>query len=430
MKNDDPIIGLYGIYGVYNYGCEAIVRGTEIILRKLWPDVHIKYITPRPKDDKKRLKNCDVEIIKRKTYPLLSFQRISTIMAYTVGLPFYPMYNEDLDWIEDCDLVFSIGGDMYTLPPFYKDLSPLYFLKYLNNPKELPVNYKKRMFRAPYNSLIHFGDIVNENQKKFIIWGASIGPFEKSENAKKIFVDHLKKVDLITSREPKTTCYLRNMGIYNNVETCADPAFAVSVKENVNLNENVVRIGVNLSPISSILTFGKDQYNQKILAQANIIKMLSNSLNAEIILIPHVVCDYIMDDDLRHLQSIKTILDDENVDGIQIIDRDLGFMDTKGILATCDIVIAARMHCAINAIEAGVPTIMVAYSDKTKGMANYIYGSNKWVISLDKMTSDELLQLIKAILVKKTYISSFLDKRMEKIKLDTYKPLDRVANLL
>lgn len=48
----------------------------------------------------------------------------------------------------------------------------------------------------------------------------------------------------------------------------------------------------------------------------------------------------------------------------------------------CDFVIAARMHCAVNAVSTGVPALFLAYSEKAKGMAEYVYGSNEPVIPL------------------------------------------------
>ena len=155
MLKDNPTIGLYGIAGVYNYGCESIVRGTEIILHKKWPDARIKYASLRPEDDKKRLKGCNVEIISRKMHPFGSMHRFNGLMAYQTGLYFKKLFQEDLKWIEDCDVIFSIGGDLYTLPSNYKEP-------------------KKRYS----NSLIHFGEAVKAHGKKFVIWGASIGPLK------------------------------------------------------------------------------------------------------------------------------------------------------------------------------------------------------------------------------------------------------------
>ena len=57
---------LIGIGGVYNYGCEAIVRGTETIMKKCNDNVIIDYASYRPADDKIRLKDSLVNIIERR----------------------------------------------------------------------------------------------------------------------------------------------------------------------------------------------------------------------------------------------------------------------------------------------------------------------------------------------------------------------------
>lgn len=58
------------------------------------------------------------------------------------------------------------------------------------------------------------------------------------------------------------------------------------------------------------------------------------------------------------------------------------FIGLKNNLTRCDFVIAARMHCAVNAITMHVPVLLLSYSEKAKGMAEYVYGTNKTVISL------------------------------------------------
>lgn len=430
MKKDNPTIGLYGIAGVYNYGCEAIVRGTEIILRKKWPDANIKYISIRPQDDKKRLKGCKVEIVPREKYPLFSIPGFGKILAYTVGMPFYPPYDEKTDWLEDCDAVFSIGGDLYTLPSNYEDKSPLYFLNYLNRSNKIPINYNKRLFGNAYNPLIHFGDLVKKNNKKFIIWGASIGPFDKSSYARNIFKTHLFNMDLITSREPETTRYLKSLNITQNVEECADPAFVVSSGYNkYNSHDNIV-IGINLSPTSTNQIFNKESKEKILLNQAKVIEELISKFEAEIILIPHVVSDNIQEDDLRYLKSLKGIINDYVADNIKIIDNDPGFINIKSILVNCDILIAARMHCAVNALEAGVPTILVSYSKKSEGMANYIYGNNRWIIPLKNFESNTVLTLVSTMISEKEKLKIFLEKRKSQIKLDAFKPLEKLEKII
>jgi colanic acid/amylovoran biosynthesis protein len=377
-----PIIGLYGIGGVYNYGCEAIVRGTEIILRKTWPDVRIIYASLRPEDDKRRLKGSNVEIIPRKVYPKWTIQWFGNALRTITGIP-CPLYREDLSWVDECDIILSIGGDIYTLPPKYKD-RPLF---------------------PYYQPLIHFGNIVKKRGKKLVIWGASIGPFDGSPKAKKAFVEHLQTVDLITSREPRTTSYLKSIGIADNVIEYIDPAFMVpsSAEQTISTpSNNKIKIGINLSPLSTLYSFGDKERSEAISKQADVIISLINNMDAEVLLIPHVVCDFnINDDDLRYLTAIRNTIPNNLLDRVHLIDSDPGFIGTKQILAECDIVIAARMHCAINAVAAGVPTIFVAYSQKAVGMAEYVYGNKEWVIPLKELSEDKLLSLVKTQLLLK-----------------------------
>jgi len=424
MSKDDLTIGLYGINGVYNYGCEAIVRGTEIILREKYPDVTIKYASPLPKDDKKRLKGCKVKIVKREKYPLLSVPGFGKILAHTIGMPFYPCYDEKIDWFDDCDAIFSIGGDLYTIPSNYEDKSMFYFLKYIKNPSKIPLNYQRKLFGNAYNPLIHFGDMVLNRKKKFIIWGSSIGPFEKSEYAKRIFKNHLLNVDLITSREPETTKYLENLGIMDNVKECADPAFVVSSGKKVKQHNDHLVIGLNLSPLSLNQIFNDEAKEKILLKQTNIIEELIAIYQAEIILIPHVVSQSINDDDLRFLKQLISRVNDKFRDNVYIIDDDPGFIGIKNILNKCDVLITARMHCAINALEAGVPTIFISYSKKSEGMACYVYGNKKWVIPLKNFESANILTVLDTLLNEKENIESFLVKKMEHIKLDAFKPLE------
>lgn len=429
MTKDDLTIGLYGIGGAYNYGCEAIIRGTEIILRKTWPDVHIKYASLRPQDDKKRLKGCKVEIIPREKYPLFSVPGFGKILAHTVGMPSYPPYDEKTDWFEDCNAVFSIGGDLYTLPSNYKDGSIFYFLNYLNKPNKTPISYRKRLFGNAYNPLIHFGDLIKDNSKNFIIWGASIGPFDKSNYAKDIFKTHLLNVDLITSREPETTKYLKSLNITHNIVECADPAFVVSSINKQQFNQNIV-IGINLSPLSTKQIFGEENKERILLKQVQIIEELISGFEAEIILIPHVISDNIDDDDLRYLKLLKSMINDNAIDNVKIIDNDPGFIGVKHILAKCDILITARMHCAINALEAGVPTIFVSYSKKSEGMAYYVYGNNKWIVPLKNFESNNVLTLVESMISENEKLKLFIKNKINNIKLDAFKPVERLNNIL
>ena len=50
-------IGLYGILGVYNFGCEAIVRGACQLIQRLYPEAQIIYFTYSYDYDKEALQD-------------------------------------------------------------------------------------------------------------------------------------------------------------------------------------------------------------------------------------------------------------------------------------------------------------------------------------------------------------------------------------
>lgn len=390
-------IGLYGIGGTYNYGCEAIVRGTEIILRDTYPDLEIVYASPRAEDDRKRLSGCKIKIVDRNYNSFFSFSKINSILSYNTGYYLNGFFNEDFSWADECDMIFSIGGDLYTLPD----------------------NHEMRRFPRYYNPLIHFGEIMMNLNKKFIVWGASIGPFEKDLIAKRIFVDHLSKANLITSREPMTSSYLRDVGITKNVVDFPDPAFVLknpffSEKEIKSKNDDIV-IGLNLSPLSATQL----DIDNEIEFGANIIRNLVKKFNADLILIPHVVSDFnVLDDDLRYLKSIYESLSEDIIEKVQLIEHDPGYLGIRDTLKSCDIIIASRMHCCINSISIGIPTIFLSYSKKSLGMSQYIYNDNEFVYPLDKITDESFFTLVKKIIFKKDDITNYLNRRLEEIQFN------------
>lgn len=425
---DNLTVGLYGINGVYNYGCEGIIRGTEIILRKKWPDIHIKYASLRPKDDKKRLSNTNVDIVEREQYPITSIPGVSKFLSYSVGPPFYLPYSENLNWVDECDLILSIGGDIYTLPPNYNDRNVFYFLKYLNNSKDLPPNYKK-LFNS-YHWLIHFGEAIMKMNKKFVIWGASIGPFEKSVSAKNLFIDHLSKVNLITVREPVTMNYLKNEGLCANVQNCADPAFSIPNYLSKKSNDKLT-IGLNLSPLSSLYIYGKTNKENIIYKQSEMISNIIKTFDTDIILLPHVVCDFDhFDDDLRYLLSIQKTLPEDIYERVSIVKNDPGFLGIRKSIIQCDLVLSSRMHCAINALSLGIPVIFIGYSEKSLGMCNYIYGDQKWIIPLKDLHSTKLINMLKSAIKQINSLNKYIKQTKNKWNQETYAPLNYLDDFL
>ena len=163
------VTGLYGINGLYNYGCEAIVRGTVRLLRLADPEAEIIYFSTRKDEDEKAIKDLGIEVrqINRRhlSIPERGINKIRREMAI-------PKQINDEDFaavLDACDTVISIGGDIYTIPGYLRE--------------------KKRY--TYFNKMIEFGNLAKKKGKKLIIIGASIGPFGQFEPAVKYYKDGL-----------------------------------------------------------------------------------------------------------------------------------------------------------------------------------------------------------------------------------------------
>ena len=55
-------VGLYGIRGVYNFGCEAIVRGVYQFINSIYPESEIIYFSYSADFDKAALADLNIEI--------------------------------------------------------------------------------------------------------------------------------------------------------------------------------------------------------------------------------------------------------------------------------------------------------------------------------------------------------------------------------
>lgn len=398
----DLQILLIGIGGVYNYGCEAIVRGTEQIIRKEYPTADIIYASRRPEDDRARLKGCHIELIRRKRVGRYSPRNVLRKVLSIAGISWY-LTTDPPKISNGYDAVLSIGGDIYTI----------------------------RSNGTGNRGFLRFGDACETRGVPYVLWGASIGPFSQNPETERIFTKHLKNISLITARETATVDYLQTLGVIDNVIPCADPAYVVAseIKTNDTNRRNGLTIGVNLSPLS--VRHSRYSLEEAIYVQSEVIQKVIKTLNARIVLIPHVVCDFMEgDDDLRYLRRLKQAIKSEYQEAVTLLNNDIGFVGTKKELVKCDLVIAARMHCAINALAAHVPTILVSYSRKAVGMCEYVYGNGDWVIPLNEFGSNHTLEKIRSIIKQQQQIRAYLAKRIPEIQHDAYRPIQTLKEIL
>ena len=55
------------------------------------------------------------------------------------------------------------------------------------------------------------------------------------------------------------------------------------------------------------------------------------------------------------------------------------------------------MHCAVNSIIEGIPSIFLSYSQKSIGMSGFVYGNTKYTLDIKDMTrqlGDSVVKLL------------------------------------
>ncbi len=387
---------LHGIGGVYNYGCEAIVRGTVEILRNVWPECEIVYMSRRPAEDRKALDGCFISIIDNRL-PSRSYPwRILKGILRRAGLPHTWISLDKLPNFRLGDCLLSIGGDIFTLGP---------------GPYPRKVGLDKLAF---VRKVLSKGCL-------FILWGASVGPFEDWPEAVPVFQKHFAKMTLITVREPETKTCLESLGISDNVVDVADPAFLLPAEDVVgdfpfDKDDRLV-VAVNLSLLSVRHTIGLDKSHEVLRSQTDFIRALIDNLKVRIILVPHVVAPHHPpDDDYSYLKEIMRELSKPHSNMVALLPPDLGARRTKGAISKCDALLAARMHCGIAGVSSSTPTIFIAYSQKAWGMCEFIYGNCRWCVSLEDFHARKMIDLVSDLLQQRGQIRKQLEEYNKKFR--------------
>ena len=368
--------------GSRNRGCEALLK---TIIENISKDKkHFCLISFRKKED---LNSNIKQIIKYIIEPKLKNRKKEILYMGNVQFNFEDLGIEDsLKKMKNKKIAFSIGGDNYCYGKYVTSL----------------------LFQ--YNCLFHKYGV------KTALLGCSIEPvlFDDEEILK-----DLNMYDLIIARESLTYEALIKAGINKNTVLIPDTAFKLKTIE-MDLPENFIDrdiIGINMSPL--ILEYDKEKvYNNYL----NLIKYILDSTNYNVLLIPHVFWKGSNDYEVM-IPLLETF---SYTNRIILIDEHSS-EELKGYIKKCKIFVGARTHATIAAYSNCIPTLVVGYSIKSKGIAKDLFGTyNNYVIPVEELKeNNSLSNSFKYI--EKNYNN--IKKQLEKViptyieKIDNYKNL-------
>ena len=344
-------IVIYGNGSAGNHGCEAIIRGTVAVLGS-----ENKYIVQSARiNDDTRYGLDSIAEIWTASCPAKKDMRFAT--AY-LKMKLTSVYT-DMDGLnyvsgieraaKQSQIALSVGGDNYCYPgtEIYGWLNREY----------------------------------HRNGMKTVLWGCSVEP---DVVAKKNVAKDLASYDLIVARESISYEAIRK--VQDNIVRAPDPAFFM-MPQMCSLDERMCSgnvIGINISPmiISAEKASGMAYENYKCL-----ISHILKTTDAYIALIPHVVWE--SNDDRKVLYRLY---EEFNRDSRLILVEDHKAPELKYIISQCRMFIGARTHATIAAYSSCVPTLVVGYSVKAKGIARDLFGTEEnYVIPVQKLTEQKQL---------------------------------------
>lgn len=366
--------------GSQNRGCEAIVRSTTNIIKDSKKDALIYLASGKPDTDKiisKLDAIYDASAVSIKKYSLAWF--ISSLKVKLFNDESYALkkinYNI-IRHIEDMDVYLSIGGDNYC----YGEQPDLY----------------------------EVDKQVKASGKKLVLWGCSIGEEDLSQRK----LEDLKIFDLILARESITYETLLAKGL-KNVKLCADPAFTME-KEELSLPEGWIEgntIGLNFSP----LVWKKNTGSYESVRQ--LIQYLIDETDMVIALTPHVIKDG--NNDYEVLKKYYDYF--KGTDRVILLPDNLNAIEYKGYISRMRFFIGARTHATIAAYSSFVPTLVLGYSVKSRGIAKDLFGEEKLVLSINDLSKPKkLINSVKNLIINEKETRSQLKQVIPAIKKKSY----------
>ena len=343
---------LYNHGGSGNHGCEALVR---TVLKLFQGEDKLTVLSESPQQDIRYGidKIAALEPATR-AYSKASLSFCDAYLTLKMKKNYFKMdvlpYRKALNTLDAGMTELSVGGDIYC----YED----------------------------YRKFILLHNMIAKRGCKSILLGCSLNEelFKDPE-----FVADMKRYTYISARESLTYEMLKKAGL-TNVGLTPDTAFLLE-NEQLPLPDGFIEgntIGINLSPLVV-----RKETRQGIVMEnfIRLIRWILDNTDCSVALIPHVVWQ---DNDDRTV--LQQLYNDVNCPERVVLISDHNCMQLKGFISRCRFFIGARTHATIAAYSTLVPTLVLGYSIKSRGIATDLFGSDEnYVLPVQKLDEPDAM---------------------------------------
>jgi len=378
-----------------NRGCQAIQWTSIDLIRKKFPEAQFTICNYNGDHDQKT--NTDPQIRYYKLY-LEKTKRFSIgfwgwqlLKRFYLGLSLFDGYRTVSHFAPSHDIVLSFGGDLYA-----QTYGPFQMLNYIS-----------------------MGKAALKAGKPFVIWPATIGPFDERDKFDQIAIEHIRRCSLVLCRDQFSLNELSRLGIRSNSRLVSDPAFLLEPKKPKEelelfapLSESIgINIGPNLARHARCST--RDEWAEKV---ANSLLYLHKKCNYPILLVPHIVnqvneqqnCDY------TFYCKINKILDSNGV-RMPIIPPTLNADELKWVIGKLFAFVGSRTHSTIAAFSSCVPCGCIGYSTKSAALCDTFYGNTELHLSSLNFSSKELFSLVSKLAEERSNLSKQIQYKLPEI---------------
>ena len=389
MNNKKKIL-IYGIGSLQNRGCEALVDST---IKQIGEEYSIVGATFDYEHDKDMYKDRIKKFINHHKHDEELFnEREKKVLNHIKSIPFdyynyESLYERDvIKELKQSDIALHLGGDNYCY------------------------GVNEWIFTMTRQA--------KENNKKVVLWGASL--FDEILN--KELIEDLDRYDLLMLRESISYNAVKRYIDEEKLMLIPDPAFSLPMKE-IKLDKWYKKgniLGINLSPLT-IKT--EEQYN----SVKEFINYLLSKTKYNIALLPHVTLDEASD-----LKVLGRLAEDyQNEKRVFLQEGEYNCEELKYIISHCDLLVTARTHASIAAYSTCVPTLVIGYSVKSRGIAQDIFGSYKdYVLPAPEITKDTLIEKFEYIDSHKKEIKKYLEEKMKVMRKDASQLFEKMNKKL
>ncbi|MGN0997079.1 MAG: polysaccharide pyruvyl transferase family protein [Candidatus Ventricola sp.] len=362
---------LYNHGGCGNRGCEAIVRSTAALL-----DGRARVVLASDEPAADRAAGlAGVDRVIPSQISSKSLRRIINSIGFRLGQPreheVARRHATVIDAGRRSSLCLSIGGDTYC---------------YAHQEHLQVINGRLRRAGRP-----------------LVLWGCSVDP----ERLQGQTLADLRAYDLLVARESITEAAMADAGL--PVRRWCDPAFTLGSEE-LPLPHGWApgnTVGLNVSPL--VLDRARDR-EAALGAFVALVRHILKTSDSVIALIPHVTWAH--DNDLDALGAIKEQFPQE--ERVLLLDGALDALQLKGYIRRLRALVTARTHASIAAYSTAVPTLVIGYSVKARGIARDLFGEEEGhLIPVQELSGErELIAAYDALIRRAPQERAFLEERL------------------